>query len=99
MKQQPLTITIRILVKPGMEEKFKQEYLSIIPFILNEEGCINYNLYQSRTDPTVFILYENWVSQEDYAKHLQMSYMQVVNEKADLFLAEPIEIDLWGKVF
>ena len=97
--KQPLTITIRIVVKSGMEEKFKQEYLSIIPFILNEEGCINYNLYQSKSEPSVFMLYENWVSQEDYAKHLQMSYMKVVNEKADLFLAEPIEIDLWGKVF
>ena len=97
--KQSLTITIRIVVKAGMEERFKQEYLSIIPFILNEEGCINYNLYQSKSDPSVFILYENWVSQEDYAKHLQMSYMKVVNEKADLFLAEPIEIDLWGKVF
>lgn len=97
--KQSLTITIRILVKSGMEEKFKQEYLSIIPFILNEEGCINYNLYQSKNDPSVFILYENWISQEDYAKHLQMSYMKVVNEKADLFLAEPIEVDLWGKVF
>ena len=97
--KQPLTITIRIVVKSGMEEKFKQEYLSIIPFILNEEGCINYNLYQSKNDTSVFMLYENWVSQEDYAKHLQMSYMKVVNEKADLFLAEPIEIDLWGKVF
>ncbi len=97
--KQSLTITIRILVKSGMEEKFKQEYLSIIPFILNEEGCINYNLYQSKNDSSVFILYENWISQEDYAKHLQMSYMKVVNEKADLFLAEPIGVDLWGKVF
>ncbi|MDJ0687582.1 MAG: putative quinol monooxygenase [Xenococcaceae cyanobacterium MO_188.B32] len=97
--KQPLTVTIRLLVKSGMEEKFKQEYLSIIPFILNEEGCINYNLYQSKSEPSVFMLYENWVSQEDYARHLQMSYMKVVNEKADLFLAEPIEIDLWGKVF
>ena len=97
--KQPLTITIRIVVKAGMEEKFKQEYLSIIPFILNDEGCINYNLYQSKSNPSIFILYENWVSQEDYAKHLQMSYMKVVNEKAHLFLAEPIEIDLWGKVF
>ena len=97
--QQILTITIRIVVKSGMEEKFKQEYLSIIPFILNEEGCINYNLYQSKNDPSRFMLYENWVSQEDYAKHLQMSYMKVVNEKADLFLAEPIEINLWEKVF
>lgn len=98
MKQQ-LTVTIRIQVTSGMEEKFKQEYLRIIPLILNEEGCINYNLYQSKTNSSVFMLYENWVSKEDYHLHLQMSYMKVINEKADEFLAEPIEINLWEKIF
>ena len=98
MKQQ-LTVTIRIQVKSGMEEKFKQECLSIIPLTLDEEGCINYNLYQSKTAPSVFMLYENWISQEAYHQHLQMSYMKMVFEKADQFLAEPIEIDLWKKIF
>ena len=97
--KQPLTVTIRLLVKSGMEEKFKQECLSIIPLTLDEEGCINYNLYQSKTDSSVFMLYENWVSKEAYHRHLQMSYMKVVFEKAEQFLVEPIEINLWDKVF
>ena len=99
MKKQPLTITIRIQVKPGMEEQFKQEYLSIVTLTLDEEGCISYNLYQSQTDPSVFMLYENWVSKQDYHQHLQMSYMKVINERANKFLAEPLEINLWDKTF
>ena len=99
-KKQPLlTITIRIHVKSGMEEKFKREYLSILPLILNEEGCINYNLYQSNTNPSIFMLYENWVSKEDYHRYLQMSYVQKLNNLAEQFLAEPIEIDVWEKSF
>lgn len=97
--KQAVTVTIRISVKSGMEEKFKQECLSIIPLTLDEEGCINYNLYQSKTSPSVFMLYENWVSKEAYHKHLQMSYMKMVFQKADQLLAEPIEIDLWEKTF
>ena len=98
MKQQ-LTVTIRIQVKSGMEEKFKQEYLPIVFLTLNEEGCINYNLHQSHANPSVFMLYANWVSQKMYHLHLQMSYMKVINEKAEEFLAKPIEIDLWEKIF
>lgn len=98
MKQQ-LTVTISIQVKSGMEDKFKQEYLPIVSLTLNEEGCINYNLFQSETNPSVFMLYENWVSKEAFNQHLQMSYMKVINEKAEAFLAEPIEVNLWSKTF
>ena len=45
------------------------------------------------------MLYENWVSMEAYHQHLQMSYMKVINEKAEAFLAEPIEVNLWSKTF
>lgn len=97
MKKQPFTITIHIQVKSGLEEKFKREYLSVIPLILNEEGCINYNLYQSKTNPSIFMLYENWESKEDYRKYLQMSYVKAIDRKSHEFLAKPIEVDLWEK--
>ncbi|MGL4884194.1 MAG: putative quinol monooxygenase, partial [Waterburya sp.] len=64
MTKQKVTVTASIVVKSGMEEKFKQEYLPIITLTLAEEGCLNYNLYQSQTNPSIFWLYENWVSQE-----------------------------------
>lgn len=94
------TITIHIRVKSGLEKEFKREYLSIIPSILHEKGCINYNLYQSQSDPSRFMLYENWASKEDYYRYLQMSYIQIFTDKAEKYLAEPLEeIDLWNKVF
>ncbi len=98
MTKQQVTVTARLKVKSGMEEKFKQEYLPIVSLTLAEEGCVNYNLHQSQADPTVFMLYENWVSQENLDQHLQMPYIKAISEQAGEFLAEPIEINLWQQI-
>ncbi|MGL5939975.1 MAG: putative quinol monooxygenase [Waterburya sp.] len=98
MTKQQVTVTASIVVKSGMEEKFKQEYLPIVTLTLAEEGCLNYNLYQSQTNPSIFWLYENWVSQEILEQHLQMPYIKAIGEKANEFLAEPIEINLWQQI-
>ena len=59
----------------------------------SEEGCIN-DLHQSREDPSRFMFYENWVSQEDLDQHLQMPYLKAFREKAGDLLAEPASITL-----
>ncbi len=98
MTKQQVIVTARIKVKSGMEEKFKQEYLPIVTLTLTEEGCLNYNLYQSQAEPSVFMLYENWVSKEVLDQHLQMPYIRAISEKASEFLVEPVEINLWEQI-
>lgn len=93
-----VTVTARIRVKSGMEEKFKQEYLPIVTLTVAEEGCLNYNLHQSQADPSVFMLYEQWISKEILEQHLQMPYIKGLGEKASDFLAEPVEINLWEQI-
>ena len=53
----------------------------------SEEGCINYDLHQSKEDLSRFMFYENWKSQEDLDKHLQMPYLTAFREKAGDLLA------------
>ena len=36
---------------------------------------MDYCLHRSEDDPNVFMLYENWRSQRDLEKHLQMPYV------------------------
>ncbi len=98
MNNQKVTVTARIKVKSGLEDKFKQEYLPIVKLTLEEKGCINYNLHQSQNEPSVFMLYENWESKEVLDQHLQMDYMKAISEKASEFLAEPVEMNLWEPV-
>jgi quinol monooxygenase YgiN len=98
MTDRQVTVTARIKVKSGLEEKFKQEYLPIVTLTVAEEGCLNYNLYQSQADPSIFMLYEKWMSKEILDQHLQMPYIKAISEKASEFLAEPVEINLWEQI-
>ncbi|MDJ0716393.1 MAG: putative quinol monooxygenase [Prochloraceae cyanobacterium] len=98
MANERVTVIAKIKVKPGMEEKFKAEYLPVVELTRKEVGCINYDLHQSAEDKNTFLLYENWVSKENLDKHLQMPYIKALGEKAPEFLAESPKIEFWQKI-
>jgi quinol monooxygenase YgiN len=98
MIREQVTVTARIKVKSGMEQKFQEEYLPIVNLTVAEEGCLSYKLHQSQTDSSVFLLYEQWMSKADLDLHLQMPYIKAINQKASDFLAEPVEMNLWAEI-
>ena len=98
MNSQKITVTARIKVKPGMEEKLKQELLAIVGLTRAESGCINYDLHQALEDPSLFLLHENWVSQEALEQHLALPHIRALGEKSQEVIAEPIEITLWQQL-
>ena len=98
MADKKVTVIARIKVKPGMEEKAKQEILSLVGPTRSEAGCINYDLHQSTENKSLFMFYENWVSKKDLDEHLAMPYMKSHMEKASEIFAEPPEITLWEKI-
>ncbi len=98
MPEQKLTVVARIKAKAGMEEKVKQELLSLLAPTRSEPGCINYDLHQSKEDGAVFVLYENWVSKDELDKHLAMPYLQAFLGQAEEILAEPVDISLWEMI-
>ncbi len=89
-----VTVLALFKAKPGLEEEVKGELMALQGPTRSEEGCINYDLHQSQEDPSRFMFYENWVSQEDLDKHLQMPYLKAFREKAGDLLAEPASISL-----
>lgn len=98
MKEKKVTVVARIKAKPGMEERVKQELLSLVNPTRSEAGCINYDLHQSTDDRSIFLFYENWTSKEDLDKHIEMPYLKAFLEKAEGILAEPAEITLWEMI-
>ena len=89
-----VTVIARVRAKPGLEAQVKQECLALVAPSREEKGCINYDLYQSTDDPTLFIFYENWESRGDIDRHLGMSHCSVFDETTEGMLAEPEEITL-----
>ncbi len=95
---QKVTVLALFKAKSGLEEEVKRELMALQGPTRSEEGCINYDLHQSKEDPSRLMFYENWKSQEDLDKHLQMPYLKAFREKSGDLLAEPTSITLYEMI-
>jgi quinol monooxygenase YgiN len=98
MADRKVTVIARFKAKPGMEETVRQEVMNLVAPTRSEAGCINYDLHQSSDDPSLLMLYENWVSKEALDEHLAMPHLEAFKAKADEILAEPLDITLWEMI-
>lgn len=98
MAQEKVTVVATFKSKAGMEATVRAAIEALIAPTRAESGCINYDLHQSTEDPSVFMLYENWVSKKDLDDHLAMPYLAAFLEKADGMLKAPVDIALWRMI-
>jgi quinol monooxygenase YgiN len=98
MADNKLTITAVIKAKAGMEEKAKQELMSIVGPTRAEKGCIDFDLHQATDSKCLFMFYEKWTSKEALDAHMQAPHIKAFGRKAGEFLAEPIKATFWGQV-
>jgi quinol monooxygenase YgiN len=94
VSENKISVVATFNAKAGMEETVREAVLALVAPTRAESGCINYDLHQSIDDPTVFILYENWVSKADLEAHLAMPYLQQFLARADEMLSAPVDIAL-----
>ncbi len=92
MAQEKVTVVPTLKAKPGIEDTVRGAVEAVIGPTRAEPGCINYDLHQSNDNPTLFMLYENWTSEQDLDAHLAMPYLKDLVAKADDMLAEPVDI-------
>ena len=90
-----VTVIAHIRAKPGRESRVRQVLEKLLVPTGAEAGCINYDLHQSLTDPTLFVFYENWKSEADLEAHARSVHIQSFRKLADEILAESVEITKW----
>ncbi len=72
-----LTIVATIKAKADQMELVKAELIKLAEQThARDEGCIDYNLHQDNEAPALFIVYENWESQELLQKHVDSEHFQ-----------------------
>jgi quinol monooxygenase YgiN len=98
MAEKKVTVVATFKAKAGMEAATKEAVLALVAPTRSEAGCINYDLHQSAEDPSVLMLYENWISKKDLDEHLAMPYLKDFLEKADDLLREPVDIAIWQMI-
>ncbi len=93
-----LTVVARIQAKPEKVAEVRRALTALVEPTHREPGCVSYVLHESSVDPTLFVFYENWRSQEDLDKHLKMPYLQAILARVDELLACPPEIGTYRRI-
>jgi quinol monooxygenase YgiN len=93
-----VTVIAHIRAKPGREQEVKQALLGLCGPTRAEHGCINYDLHQAPSDPTLFLFHENWASKNDLDAHSQSAHLQAWRKRATELLVEPTRVTLWTEI-
>ena len=64
------------MVHAKIKKEFLDEYLEMASLLTkdtrnNRKGCISYSFNQRKDEPTEFVLYEQWESQEALDEHIE----------------------------
>ena len=71
-----LTVVATVVAKADKIEEVKTELNRLIEPTRKEEGCINYDLHQSKEDQAIFIFHENWTSEAHLDAHLETDHIK-----------------------
>ncbi len=98
MAEPHLTVVAELTAKPGREDELRNLLLSVIGPVREEEGCIQYDLHVSTTDPASFVFYENWKDLDALKSHGRSPHMKAFGAKAAELLAAPARILTYTRI-
>lgn len=87
-KMKNIVLLVRYTTKSGKRGKFVEAVMAsgILDQIQKEKGCVSYNYYEDVEDPDKLLLVEEWESEEDQQKHLQMPHMEMLKQKKEKYV-------------
>ena len=88
---EPIDLLATFIPNDGEFFRVKLALEIAIDEVVNEPGCIRYELTEASEDKLV--LTERWASQEDLDKHSKGTALQDLNESLSALLAEPVKIE------
>ena len=98
MANQQVTVVVRLKAKAGKEAQVRQELFNLLAPTRAERGCINFDMHQAPSDPSLFLFHENWTSEEDLKRHFETPHITRWVKLAETLLAEPLDLTRWRKV-
>ena len=75
-KKPILAVIANVKVLKAKENYFIESVSRIISVTLKENGCLSYIFHQATNDPTEFVFYEQWESEDHLNAHLNSSHMK-----------------------
>jgi quinol monooxygenase YgiN len=85
-----VTLVPFFTIKPGEVDAVRSAHLAMVEPTRAEPGCLGYDLYQSREDPSVMFFYENWTDQDALSRHMNTeNFYRFVRGEVDVRLVVP----------
>lgn len=78
--------------RPERAAEFEALFLGYVAASRAEPGCIEYHMLRDRQDPSLFIFYEVWESQEALDVHSNLPHMKQFRDARMEYLERDFEI-------
>jgi quinol monooxygenase YgiN len=87
-----ITVVATIFAAKGKEDLVRDALQKLIPPTREEEGCIEYDLYENADVPGEFTFFEKWTSRVALDEHLRTEHFLLAGEEQEGHIAKPTEI-------
>jgi quinol monooxygenase YgiN len=88
----------KLQARAGKEETLRSIIQALVEPTKKEKGCVSYQLFQDRQNPTVLTLIEEWETEADLNTHLGLPHLQKLFAQLPELLAAPPEIIRYKKL-
>jgi len=95
---QLLTVVAEMQAKPGKEDDLRRAVLALIEPTRQEDGCVQYDLHVHSSDPSRFVFYENWTSQEHLDRHAASAHLKNFGAATADLLVQPPRVETYSRI-
>jgi quinol monooxygenase YgiN len=95
MQDNKVTITVTMVVKSGLEDRVRG-ILKVLAEAGQEDGCLEYRIYESLIYPLVFMIYGRWRDEAAYMRYMASPRTKAYDElQAKEMLDRPYDLKRW----
>lgn len=87
-----LSVVAEIEAKPEHVDRVRQELFKMTEATRQEDGCVQYDLHESTTQPGQFWFYENWTTEAALDAHGRAPHIDAFRAIRDELLAKPVRV-------
>ncbi len=84
----------KMIVKQGKVDEFISIFKEMIEPTKDEQGCIQYEMYQDEDNPALLIVLEQWNCREDFDRHLESEHFKKIAPKMVALLSEETDLNI-----
>ena len=87
-------VNAKFTIKPEKRENFLEDILNLIQASQTDAGCLAYDLFESNTEPNVFMMIEKWSDAQALENHNKNQTLLAFATKVPEYLSQKPEISV-----